>query len=335
MRRSRSGFTLIELLVVIAIIAILIGLLLPAVQKVREAASRAQCQNNLKQMGIAMHSYADQAGGLPPAVIMSSYNDYPYTNQIGPNWAILILPFIEQEALYRSVSGSLNLWLSETTITTDQGWTNVRANRVKTYVCPSDSPNASNCQRGLAGVTNWARGNYAANCGPQYNYSNRQNGGDAKGGTWGLSGSGPFTVVTGNGRRPGLAIQNIRDGSSNVIMVSEVRIGVDQNDPRGVWAFGLAGSSIIVSHADGDCRLPNDMGGCSDDIRDAQNLPDEGLGSWTSCNSNQATARSKHSGGIQACYADGSIRFVSNTIDQYSWWLINAAQDGRPQPTNY
>ncbi|HJZ56254.1 MAG TPA: DUF1559 domain-containing protein, partial [Gemmataceae bacterium] len=262
-RRSRA-FTLIELLVVIAIIAILIGLLLPAVQKVREAAARSKCSNNLKQIALACHSFADVNGGLPPAVIMRNYQDYPYTDEIGPNWAVLLLPNIEQGPLYNQYSTAIQLWLNPQVQTTDKTWTTIGTNTVPTYLCPSDvssgTPYTGNGGGQYLANKNqaWARGNYAANCGPHYHYGSRVNGGSSSGGPWGYNGQGPFSVWTTPSAKKGMGIQQISDGSSNTILFGEVVAGADPKDPRAVWAFGLAGSSTMTSHADGDCQLPND-----------------------------------------------------------------------------
>jgi len=121
--QSRAGFTLIELLVVIAIIAILIGLLLPAVQKVREAAARMQCSNNLKQLGIAMHSYNDTAGSMPYEPNAGGSSATPTVG-----WPVQILPYIEQNNLYQQLA--INTTNNQVTAPGTAGW-------IKTFVCPA------------------------------------------------------------------------------------------------------------------------------------------------------------------------------------------------------
>ena len=134
----RKGFTLIELLVVIAIIAILIGLLLPAVQKVREAAARTKCGNNIKQLALACHSYQDRTGNLPVAIQMRagvSRTSGASGNAFGPNWAVLILPDIEQDNLYKLHSANIQSYMTNG----NTAWKVIGQSKVATLLCPSDS----------------------------------------------------------------------------------------------------------------------------------------------------------------------------------------------------
>jgi prepilin-type N-terminal cleavage/methylation domain-containing protein len=145
----RSGFTLIELLVVIAIIAILIGLLLPAVQKVRDAANRLQCSNNMKQLGIAVHNFDSSFGRVPPTFYYNGSSAAPAANVAGTQGPILyfLLPYIEQNALYTASNGDVK---------------NVYKNVVKTFICPAD-PTSWPGQSLYLNANGLGGSNYAAN----------------------------------------------------------------------------------------------------------------------------------------------------------------------------
>jgi prepilin-type N-terminal cleavage/methylation domain-containing protein/prepilin-type processing-associated H-X9-DG protein len=351
-RIPRRGFTLIELLVVIAIIAILIGLLLPAVQKVREAAARMSCTNNLKQLGIAAHSYNDTTGRFPegvqianpPAVgtqnIASSYR----TPGFGPNWAVFLLPYIEQGNLYQTYSAGIQNFMPSNG--SDQSWRGIRGTQLKVFQCPSD---ASNQQAFSLNGGGWARGNYAANAGNSwYNWTlggDSEDGGALGGGGRGVRG-GPFGINYGSS----VSEITVQDGTANTILFNEVRVGLNQFDRRGVWAMGLGGSSITAALATGDATQPNDTNEYSDDIencnnvRQAMGVGNSGLGILRMGCSNdnlpnnwpnwQAQARSRHTNGVNACFCDGHVQFISNNIAESTWRLLNCRNDGQVIP-NY
>jgi prepilin-type N-terminal cleavage/methylation domain-containing protein/prepilin-type processing-associated H-X9-DG protein len=322
------GFTLIELLVVIAIIAILIGLLLPAVQKVREAAARMSCGNNLKQLGLALHNYHDTNGKFTPAVLVGPGIGWSDINNIGPNWAVLLLPYIEQGNLYNQVQGNIlnySSWVSSNGATgsNDQGWRAIRGATVKTFMCPSDPFFGSGPYSGASG--GWARGNYAANTGPGYGQvyqPGHQD--DYQGGPGNMGADGPMLKNFGTTMS---ALTN-QDGTSNTIAFNEVRVGPVTSDMRGTWALGEYGASYTGGCPTGDCYGPNDSGGNSDDISGCTNRPDINMGCWSG-GYGQADARAAHSGGVNMCFCDGSIRFVSNSVSTSTWFFMESADDAQ------
>jgi prepilin-type N-terminal cleavage/methylation domain-containing protein/prepilin-type processing-associated H-X9-DG protein len=202
--RRRRGFTLIELLVVIAIIAILIGLLLPAVQKVREAAARIQCANNLKQMGLAVHNFASANNGNMPYSWYPNGENGTWTMAAGSVFYVL-LPYLEQDNLYRGTPGN----------TPQQNFANAASTTVKVFVCPSDASRVN-----LGAMWNapawpvfvWINGTGAA---PSQAVPNPNNGNPTQ-----FAGS-SYTYsqqALGHGVSLGASFQ---DGTSNTIMISE------------------------------------------------------------------------------------------------------------------
>jgi prepilin-type N-terminal cleavage/methylation domain-containing protein len=297
-RGSRVGFTLIELLVVIAIIAILVGLLLPAVQKVRMAAQRTKCQNNLKQWGLGIHNYAGSFAQFPPG----------HSNNPRHTWVPHLWPFVEQQAaanLYGNVATQQFYTPNATIYNTLNGATGVK---VPIYYCPADfgidleDPNQTYCRR---------RGNYVVNWGPNGIYIAATN-------------PGPFGDVNGNPSTPQVTtFDSILDGTSNTLMMSECLMaqspddddwrGDIQND-QGEFCF----STLIT---------PNSS---------APDLIDGGwfqvnpqMGPAATAGSNQYYgARSRHIGGVQASMCDGSVRFVSNGISLSTWMAAGSMNAG-------
>jgi len=311
--RARKGFTLIELLVVIAIIAILIGLLLPAVQKVREAAARAACSNNIKQLGLAAHNHEGVVSKLPVAVQwFDNSNHFDAARNFGPNWACLLLPYIEQGALYAN-NNVQNFFSSGGT---DRSWQGVRGTRIKSLICPSDSNTGTpyNGNGGDNGVNGgWARGNYGINCGPRMIFD-----ADGSGGRLG----GPV------GPNYSTAIVNIQDGSSNTILFGELRAGPSAGDRRGTWAMGFPGSSQVSGAAEIDCYHPNDTTANADDVQGGDNNAAQGMLCFTGGRNWQGQSRSRHTGGVNVCFADGSVRFVRDNITTATWYAALHASDG-------
>jgi prepilin-type N-terminal cleavage/methylation domain-containing protein/prepilin-type processing-associated H-X9-DG protein len=304
--KRRSAFTLIELLVVIAIIAVLIGLLLPAVQKVRESAARMQCSNNLHQIAVAVHSYNGSFNRFP-----SNAGAGAALDPVSPNcwsWLAQILPNIEQDNLYNNASigkgASINVAGA------------YAASPVKTFLCPSDT--ASNEMPGsdeanIGSSFNWTgqnppptgsvlsvgQTNYKGVCGDNWAWGAYQFA-DATGNTDGLDhGNGIFYRTDGVPSTAGhgpLKLSEITsaDGASNTFMVGE---DIPSMNVHCDWVF--------FNHATGTCAIPLNSG-----MRPGQPGYGDPL-DWL----NLYSFRSRHSQGANFAMADGSVRFVSQSID--------------------
>ncbi len=312
--RDRAAFTLIELLVVIAIIAVLVGLLLPAVQKVREAASRLKCKNNMKQIGLALHNYHDRSGSFPPGYTSSSVS----TDGSGPGWgwAAHLLPDLEQDNLHRRIDFSQPI--------TARIHDAVRQVNVSFLRCPSDprqEPILVSDFTNPAGLTTpLGRSNYVA-C-----YGNTPFLGEAPAVLTthlhidGISGKGMFY------RNSRTRIADVTDGLSNTFAVGEksaantlatwvgVIPGAQWRSANDVANYGGIPSNLpaamVLGHA---CRQhpPSADAGVAEDFS------------------------SPHINGVNALFADGSVHSVRTTVKMSVYPFTASIADGIPLDIDY
>jgi prepilin-type N-terminal cleavage/methylation domain-containing protein/prepilin-type processing-associated H-X9-DG protein len=292
----RRAFTLIELLVVIAIIAILIALLVPAVQKVREAAARVQCQNNLKQIGLACHNYHGAQKCLPPGYLASGpYIDGTNDTSPGWGWAAFLLPFLDQDPIYRQLNLNSPVQNSPAIQT-----------MIAVYFCPSDAPSsgpfAVTDATGTA-IALAAPSSYAATVGP-----------DAS----------DVADPTGLGvfyRNSRTRLTDITDGTSQTVMAGERAWA----DSQGIWAGVPSGAvlrpgsrnpwqtvtapapTLVLAHNNW-INIKTDADGGLDDFS------------------------GYHSGGVNLVFADGSVHFIRNiTVDgpqRQAFWALGTRAGG-------
>ncbi len=371
---DRRGITKVEVLVILVVVAIAFGLAVPAIQAQREAARRLQCSNNIKQLGLGLHTYHTAYGKFPPSSVWRSPKNWTELDieqtavgnnpNLAADWMILILPVLEQ-----SETGSpfdLSLPITDDTSTptpwTDKlgkpgGVTNIgnragRGMRMAVMLCPSDSYNLNPFNGSASKLTDklgdgWARGNYAANASLGYmatSQANPHGAADAK--AW----RNPLLCGV-MGANVSLRLEEITDGTANTILLGEIRAGIIPQDPRGVWAMANASGSALWGHGyTGDDNGPNCRSLRGDGIvsgsevwaaagggpaleRLGMSCDQENHPNW------QQTARSAHFGGVTVCMADGSVRFITDSVELGAagdpprlgvWDKLNLSNDGRP-----
>lgn len=320
MRPARSAFTLVEALVLIAILAILLALLVPAVQRVREAAARTQCANNLKKITLGMAGYE------------TSHKEFP--SGVGKfgccwgTWAVLVLPHIDQGPLYERYKN----WGGNDS--TGAGYaaapnTDVTTTRLPVFNCPTDFP-SSPIQR----IVNM---NYVVN----YGNTTFSQADILVGGVVTTFGGAPFHCYLGSKgddgpvhageindwtRRYGrpVKIAEIPDGLSNTMLMSEVMQG-QGSDYRGFAFWG--GASGFVTFVGPNSSEPDVMYGASCNLADARNAPcTTQAASPPSPLGRRQAARSRHIGGVNVAMGDGTVRFILNSIDINIWRAMGTAR---------
>jgi len=317
-RQKSRGFTLIELLVVIAIIAVLIGLLLPAVQAAREAARRAQCVNNLKQLGLASHNYHDVAGKFPTGMYL-----HPVFGPSGgdtwnnASWLVLLLPQVEQQPLFNSVNFSMMMgnnisggWHWNPMYAVGDPNSTVRVTVLNSLICPSDnSPNIDNTNPDDLINLNAAGTSYVGNMGDNC-----------------LACGGSYTQ---NGQLTLCADQNLPCRFPQLGHARTADVQINNGSPAGsgiYWAWGSDVGINMVTDGTSNTFMAgeqirkitrwNAWVGANASIGSTAvplnyKLRPASVENWT----RQYTFRSEHPGGANFCMADGSVKFIKSTIN--------------------
>ncbi len=363
LRRARTpaqGFTLIELLVVIAIIAVLIALLLPAVQSAREAARRAQCVNNLKQIGLGLFNYENAIGAFPPGYIDRQNNPiFTPDLDMGPGWgwAAMLLPYVEQQPLYNSINFSLGITVTSNPATAANSTAVVTSLGV--FQCPSDGYNPqpvilydSTFTNPIATV---AHTNYAATCGweecfvnatgnPTQFYLNTSDPNDQDGDpTDGIVGSGITCGFGQSGigifwRNSNTRIPSITDGTSNTVAVGErctahsptTWVGAVTGARCPAWMATLGWTTPNTPPS----QAPNTGNGTAYDNADFDEALCLGHGNAThKPNSDDPvfdpdTYWAMHPGGCNFLFADGSVHFLKSSMNPGAYQYLMTRAGG-------
>jgi len=308
----RRGFALVELLVVIAIIGLLVALLLPAVQAAREAARRAQCANNFKQIGIAMHGYHDAVWAFPIGRT-GLYYTYRSPDPNRRTWAPAILPYLDHGPLYNAFNISLSFYASSngTALLT----------QVATYVCPSDRPSIQEAGSAVPRT----KGSVAVNWGNTHYFQGEPNRGAAGPNPF----AGPAGIAAFSGAPFGgnvsTTLAGFRDGSSTTLLLGEVVIGqnVTIADHRGDIYNDDRDCAMFMTYTPPNSPIPDQLGD--------PGYCGQGYGNNPPCNGDSPAfnaARSRHPGGVHALTGDGAVRFFKNTIDLGVWRALGSPSGG-------